>query len=80
MTLDSPVADSTRLHLCRFGTDEVLLPENGVRFDDPSDPRPSGAVYKRISVMRFQDLPPDKQPYGPGPEDEDRCWEGGERR
>lgn len=48
LILDSPLEASTRLHLCRFGHDDFLLPEHTVRFESASSPRPEGAVYRRV--------------------------------
>lgn len=48
LILDSPLDGSTRLHLCRFGGDDFLLPENTVRFENASARRPRGAAYESI--------------------------------
>jgi hypothetical protein len=51
LVLESPLDGSTRLHLCRFGADEFLLPENTVRFEGPSARRPGGVFYERIERL-----------------------------
>ena len=48
LVLDSPLDGSTRFHLCRFDGEEFLLPENTVRFENPSVPHPAGVAYHRV--------------------------------
>ena len=43
LSLESPLHESVRLHLCRFEDEDVLLPENAVRFE--SGRAPLGVVY-----------------------------------
>lgn len=57
LTLEPALGGSTRLHFCRFDGDEFLLPEDAVRFEDPSAPRPKGMVYARQLAGFFR--PPD---------------------
>mgnify|MGYP001439695691 CR=1 FL=1 len=71
LTLDSRLAGTTRLHLCRFRTEEYLLPEGGVRFDDASETRPAGAVFEFVKRVSGSD-----HGYLPGPEDEEYGREG----
>jgi hypothetical protein len=46
LSLDVPLRGSSRLHPCRFGREEFLLPEVGVRFEGASV---SGRVYRRMA-------------------------------
>ncbi|MSR62457.1 MAG: hypothetical protein EXS08_08430 [Planctomycetes bacterium] len=71
LTLDSTFAGSTRFHLARFGKEELLLPENAVRFEEHSE-RPYGLVFERVDDLEGWRL----TPYSPGPEDEGR-WDMG---
>lgn len=64
LALESPLAGSKRLHLCRFGGGVFLLPEETVRFDD-SGAGPVGAVFERVA---FEERGP-LDGYLPGPED-----------
>src|SRR5262245_20736131 len=50
LSLESPLLGSSRLHLCRFGRKELLLPEANVRFE--VDSIPSGLVFKRLDGAR----------------------------
>jgi len=71
LSLDAPFLGSTRFHLCRFGTEELLLPESRVRFEPLSDPQPSGVVFERVEMLSGVD-----GGYLPGPEDEEYGHEG----
>lgn len=48
LTLSMPAPESDdRLHFCRFGERELLLPEKGVWFRRGEDPVPLGQVFRR---------------------------------
>src|SRR6185503_388221 len=47
LTVESPIAGSTRFHFCRFGDEELLLPESAVHFTGGGDEPPSGMVFRR---------------------------------
>jgi len=56
LSLEPPLLGSSRLHLCRFAREELLLPEANVRFE--VDSKPSGMVFKRLDVSKsFGEFP-----------------------
>jgi len=63
-----------RLHLCRFGSEEVLLSEGKVSFTRYDEPVPLGKVFRRADDLpRFIEASLEYLP-GPGNESEPATW------
>ena len=77
LTLATPLAGVSRLHLCRFGDEELLVTEQA-RFAS-ADARPEGAraALWRVDVVATPDERMDERMNGylPGPDDETRWME-----